>query len=327
MKFWYSTKLSLRAILLLPLSYLVNIVITLRQNKRNRVSYSKPVIVIGNITVGGTGKTPTIIWLVNWLKSEGYRPAVVSRGYGAKPSRPYPILINHKDTAQEVGDEPKLVFQKTDVPIVIDPDRNRAVQFLCQTQSNEVDLIISDDGMQHYAMYRDIEVLMIDGLRGLGNEKLLPAGPLREHKSKVNSVDFILSKQSDVNLNQTSEMASTHYSLPVNLKGEILKPRDILLCSGIGNFNSFYETVTELGFLVTKQMELRDHKKMPLSVLNDDRLPIVVTEKDFIKLENPPSHIYQLPFSLKYSDTFKSRFLIKLREIIDEKSNHHPSSL
>jgi tetraacyldisaccharide 4'-kinase len=285
------------------------------------------VIVVGNITVGGTGKTPTIIWLVNWLKSEGFRPAVVSRGYGAKPNRSFPMLIRQDDTAQEAGDEPKLIQQKTKVPVVIDPDRNRAVQFLCQMYSGDVDLIVSDDGMQHYAMYRDIEVLMVDGLRGLGNEKLLPAGPLREPKVKISSVDFILSKQGDLQLNQPSETATADYRFPINMKGEALESQNVILCSGIGNFNSFYETVTSLGFHVSKKIELKDHQPIPASVLEDASLPIVVTEKDFIKLVNPPEYVFQLPFSLNYSDSFKSHFLKKLKEVIDEKSHHHSSSV
>ena len=327
MKFWYSTKLSFRAIFLLPLSFIVYIAVKLKQYQRNKIRYSKPVIVVGNITVGGTGKTPTIIWLVNWLKTEGFRPAVVSRGYGAKPNRSFPMLIHQDDTVQEAGDEPKLIQQKTNVPVVIDPDRNRAVEFLCQSHSGDVDLIVSDDGMQHYAMYRDIEVLMIDGLRGLGNEKLLPAGPLREPKVKISSVDFILSKQGDLKLSQPSETATADYRFPVNMKGEALEPQHVILCSGIGNFNSFHETVIKLGFHVSKKIELKDHQQIPTSVLEAASLPIVVTEKDFIKLVNPPEYVFQLPFSLNYSDSFKSRFLKKLKEVIDEKSHHHSRSV
>ncbi len=125
---------------------------------------SVPVIVVGNISVGGTGKSPLVIWLVNWLRQQGYKPGVVSRGYGAKPPA-FPFIVTPATLPSEGGDEPVMIARRTSVPLVIDPDRPAAVRHL--QQSFDCDIIISDDGMQHYALGRDIEIAVIDGQRGL----------------------------------------------------------------------------------------------------------------------------------------------------------------
>lgn len=148
-----------------------------------------PVIVVGNITVGGTGKTPMILWLIEHCRRHGLRVGVVSRGYGAKPAQ-LPWRVEADQTADIAGDEPLLIVQRTGVPLMIDPDRSAAVRAL--VDSEPLDLLLSDDGMQHYRLARDLELVLIDAARGLGNQRCLPAGPLREPAERLQSVDGVL---------------------------------------------------------------------------------------------------------------------------------------
>ncbi len=148
-----------------------------------------PVIVVGNISVGGTGKTPLVIAIAQQLKQQGYHPGIVSRGYGAQASV-FPKEVFASTSAGEGGDEPVLIAKRSACPVVIDPDRVAAVQHLLSL--HHCDVIISDDGLQHYALGRDIEIVAIDGQRGLGNHRCLPAGPLRESPSRLAEVDFVV---------------------------------------------------------------------------------------------------------------------------------------
>ncbi|PTS94249.1 tetraacyldisaccharide 4'-kinase, partial [Pseudomonas sp. HMWF006] len=176
---WYQGHPALT--LLRPLEMLYRRVVV---NKRRRfldgegAIYQPPVplIVVGNITVGGTGKTPMILWLIEHCRRSGLRVGVVSRGYGAKPPQ-LPWRVEADQHAAIAGDEPLLIVQRTGVPLMIDPDRSAAVKALLA--SEPLDLILSDDGMQHYRLARDLELVLIDAARGLGNKRCLPAGPLR----------------------------------------------------------------------------------------------------------------------------------------------------
>lgn len=148
-----------------------------------------PVVVVGNITVGGTGKTPLILWLIEHCRRSGLRVGVVSRGYGARPPQ-LPWRVEANQSAAVAGDEPLLIVQRSGVALMIDPDRSRAVKALLA--SDNLDLILSDDGLQHYRLARDLELVLIDAARGLGNRRCLPAGPLREPMERLQSVDALL---------------------------------------------------------------------------------------------------------------------------------------
>src|SRR5690606_27098650 len=148
-----------------------------------------PIIVVGNITVGGTGKTPMILWLIAHCRARGLRAGVVSRGYGAKPPS-WPWRVTAEQPASEAGDEPSLIVRRTGVALVIDPDRPRAVRALLEQET--LDIILCDDGLQHYRLARDLELVLIDAARGLGNRRCLPAGPLREPVERLASVDALL---------------------------------------------------------------------------------------------------------------------------------------
>ncbi len=148
-----------------------------------------PVIVVGNITVGGTGKTPMILWLIEQCQQRGLKVGVVSRGYGAKPPA-FPWRVAADQSAAVAGDEPLLIVQRSGVALMIDPDRSRAVQALLEAEP--LDLILSDDGLQHYRLARDLELVLVDAARGFGNQRCLPAGPLREPMQRLQSVDALL---------------------------------------------------------------------------------------------------------------------------------------
>ena len=180
MPFWYRP--ITWAWLLYPLALLFKLVSTAR-----RLCYQKgllnsyrselPVIVVGNISVGGNGKTPFVIWLCETLLAAGYKPGVISRGYGGK-SASYPLLVEQAITGKEAGDEPVLIYQRLAIPVVVDPIRKNAAAYL--SSHCDVDIIITDDGLQHYALQRDIEIVIVDGQRRFGNQQLMPMGPLRD---------------------------------------------------------------------------------------------------------------------------------------------------
>jgi len=175
---------------LLPFSLLYGVIVFLRR-WFYKIGILKiwwapvPVIVVGNLTVGGNGKTPLVIWLVQQFTARGYRIGVVSRGYGGKSDH-YPCIVTSETKASEAGDEPVLIFQCAKVPVAVAPKRVQAAKALLAKYS--LDLIISDDGLQHYALGRDSEIIVIDGQFGFGNTLLLPAGPMREMRSRLKSV-------------------------------------------------------------------------------------------------------------------------------------------
>ena len=190
--FWYSN--SYWAVLLAPLSWFYGLVSRrLRRSQQQATNGTSrahiPIIVIGNITVGGTGKTPMVIWLVEQLQKRGFRPGIAMRGYKGSASREG-ALVNTVGDAKVYGDEALLISQRLHQPVAVAADRPKAVELLEQAGC---DVVVSDDGLQHYAMARDAEIIVIDGERGLGNGRLLPAGPLRESPSRLAEVDWVVS--------------------------------------------------------------------------------------------------------------------------------------
>ncbi len=183
--------------MLLPLSWLFAGIVSARRNLFERgvlrsVPVNVPVVVVGNITVGGTGKTPVTIWLALQLKERGMRPGIVSRGYEGLVGR-NPRQVTAGSDPDAVGDEAVLMAKRSACPVVVHPDRVRAAQELAGLG---IDVIIADDGLQHYRLARNYEIAVIDGTRGFGNGKLLPAGPLREPVSRLKSVDHVLVNKS-----------------------------------------------------------------------------------------------------------------------------------
>lgn len=245
-----------------------------------------PVIVVGNITVGGTGKTPLILWLVDHCRKRGLKVGVVSRGYGAKPPS-YPWRVMSEQSAAEAGDEPLLIVQRTGVPLMIDPDRPRAVRELLKCEP--LDLILSDDGLQHYQLSRDLELVLIDSARGLGNRRCLPAGPLREPAERLESVDAVL-------LNGAAADSALGYgftlqpSALIELASEQAWPLDrfppgqqLHAVAGIGNPQRFFTTLEALHWRPIPHPFV-DHARYSLDQLSfSPSLPLVMTEKDAVK--------------------------------------------
>ena len=328
MNFWYSAVPGLRARMLWPFSLVFNWVTQKRRSQRNCTAYAKPVIVVGNLSVGGTGKTPTLLWLIRTMQQAGLRPAVISRGYKAKPNRAFPVLIESSFSATEAGDEPLLIKRRTGVPVIIDPLRHRAANFVCQQLADQVDVILSDDGLQHYPLFRDLEIAMVDPLRGFGNGCIIPAGPLREPLSRLTQCDWVLAKaQPEASELVVSEAAEAHYGAVKNAVGEVLVVCSVRLMSGIGNFESFRRSVQQLGYQIIDEAVFADHEEIPASALADTSYPILVTEKDFVKLSQPSPHIYYLPYDLSYSAELAKRIASKVQELIHEKSSHHSRAL
>ena len=179
--------------LLMPVSFLYQAFIAVRHLLYKSgvfaiQEFDVPIIVVGNLTVGGTGKTPLLIHLAKELVSHGYKPGIVSRGYGAKG--PYPVRVTPSTEVLRSGDEPLLIARSLNVPVVVDPDRVNAVSEVLKT--GPIDIVLSDDGLQHTRLGRQLEIVVIDGNRGLGNGLLLPAGPLRESPTRLNSVDVVV---------------------------------------------------------------------------------------------------------------------------------------
>ncbi|MEF0146377.1 tetraacyldisaccharide 4'-kinase [Pseudomonas guariconensis] len=286
---WYAGHPALA--LLRPLEALYRRVVTRKRARFLRgdsASYRAPVpvIVVGNITVGGTGKTPMILWLIEHCRLLGLKVGVVSRGYGAAPPS-LPWRVRADQSAQHAGDEPLLIVQRTGVPLMIDPDRSCAVQALLA--SEPLDLILCDDGMQHYRLARDLELVLIDAARGLGNRRCLPAGPLREPVERLAEADAVLYNGAKVDLDDGFAFGLRPSGL-VNLRSGERRPLDhfpagqaLHAVAGIGNPQRFFNTVQGLNWQPIPH-PFADHAQFSVENLAfSPALPLVMTEKDAVK--------------------------------------------
>lgn len=286
---WYEGHPALA--LLAPLEAVYRrVVVTKRQKflsgSTDRYRAPVPVVVVGNITVGGTGKTPLILWLIEHCCQRGLKVGVVSRGYGATPPA-HPWRVMPEQTAAEAGDEPLLIAQRTGVPVMIDPDRARAVRELLKSES--LDLILSDDGLQHYRLARDLELVLIDAARGLGNRRCLPAGPLREPVERLESVDAVL-----FNGALADDPSGFAFALQPSRLVELVSgqswPLDhfppgqqLHAVAGIGNPQRFFTTLKALHWRPIPH-PFADHARYSLEQLSfSPELPLVMTEKDAVK--------------------------------------------
>ncbi|GAB3475776.1 tetraacyldisaccharide 4'-kinase [Marinomonas epiphytica] len=287
-----------------------------------------PVLVVGNISVGGTGKSPMVIALCRWLTSLGYKIGIVSRGHGAKLSAPTFVTTNSH--ASEVGDEPVMLARRTACPLVVFAKRDLAVKTLLSEYN--LDLIICDDGMQHYRLARDIEIAMLDAKRGLGNGYLLPVGPLREPKERLASVDYL------VTIGESQAKSLTELNLPVlrfsltskhlvsldeskvlSFQEAFKSNRQWHLMAGIGNPERFVDTLAHYGLQspYTRQW-FGDHHGYDVNDFNETNGPILMTEKDAVKCKQLPlndKEIWFLPIDLALSESFKSSLLAKINSL------------
>ena len=286
---------------------------------------SVPVIVVGNISVGGTGKSPMVIWLVNWLREQGYKPGVVSRGYGAKPPA-FPFIVTPTTLPSEGGDEPVMIARRTSVPLVIDPDRPAAVRHL--QQNFDCDIIISDDGMQHYALGRDIEIAVIDGQRGFANGRCLPEGPLREPVERLVSVDLIVvnGKATQPPGHSYSEMhlqPGRVHSVDVNsgalsdsLHNFAETHPNVHGVAAIGNPERFFSVLEGHGLTIERHAFSDHHAYRMEDFSFAGGESIIMTEKDAVKCAHLPlKNAWYLPVDAQLDDGFAEQLTERLQAL------------
>lgn len=340
--------------LLLPLSVLFWLISSVRRMSfklglLKSFKVNKPVIVVGNIGVGGNGKTPIVIYLVELTRALGLTPGVISRGYGGKAHH-YPYLVNQHSTALEAGDEPVLIQQRCKVPVAVGSNRIASAELLI---SQGCDIIISDDGLQHYRLQRDLELIIIDGKRLFGNGFLLPAGPLREGQWRLSKSDLIVynglisSHKKDNNLsyqlsnksNNSSQQQTFEAVLPEYLQmslvatqvcnlmtGECINVTDFIALNntvnaiaGIGSPQRFFDTLEANKFKLKTQKSFVDHHCFSLADFStfDDKIPLLMTEKDAVKCQSfCNENWWYLPVDANFNSIEKKLITDKIKSVL-----------
>lgn len=275
-------------------------------------------VVVGGVTVGGTGKTPIVIALVNELTERGFNPGVLSRGYKAKCDV-FPSQVPMDCDPEIFGDEPSLIRRSTGVPVVIDPVRTRGADYLAGLG---VDVIITDDGLQHYALDREVEICVLDGTRMLGNGCLLPAGPLREGEWRLSAVNSIVVSGAVAHLGHNPMMLrpSAITALNPDNPKQLEERGEVTAFCGIGNPSRFYKTLEDCGFVVVKKVEVGDHNKMPFDKLRElaSERTVIMTAKDAIKYrkeakENAIENVFVLNVAAQLSKHFFDDIVSKIK--------------
>lgn len=306
--------------LLLPLSWLYGLVsglirLSYRLGLKKAWRAPVPVAVVGNLTAGGNGKTPVVIWLVEQLRQRGIRVGVVSRGYGGKAAS-YPLLLSKQTSTAEAGDEPVLIFQRTGAPVAVSPERREAVQALLH--AHDLQLIITDDGLQHYKLARDKEIVVIDGERRFGNGWWLPAGPMRERASRLRSVDAIIVNGG---VAQAGEIPMRlQPGLAINLRSgerrDVASFDNVVAMAGIGHPPRFFATLESCGVLPVKTVALADHQALTqasVSALANPQQTLLMTEKDAVKCRGfAEANWWYLPVDAIMTDERTQQLLTEL---------------
>lgn len=287
-KSWYAPTWA--TALLMPVSFLYRLFIAARHllYKSGVLTvrdFDVPIVVVGNLTVGGTGKTPLLIHLAKQLVAHGYKPGIVSRGYGAKGS--YPVRVTPNTEVLRSGDEPLLIARSINVPVVVDPDRVNAVSEVLKTGS--IDIVLSDDGLQHTRLGRQLEIVVIDGKRGLGNGLLLPAGPLRESPKRLDTVNVVVRHGGKPNPGESSMATSLGTVVNINDGREsslgAFKQKKCVVITAIADPDRFYQQLSEEG-LQFERIEFLDHHYFSLEDLqNYQDSTVLMTEKDAVKCQ------------------------------------------
>jgi tetraacyldisaccharide 4'-kinase len=318
---------------LLPLTGLFILITAIRRYillRWQQKSLATPVVVVGNISVGGTGKTPLLIALVKWLQGQGYTPGVVSRGYGSKASND-PYLLGADSTAAQAGDEPLTIYQQTGCAVCVSPNRLAAARLL---EDQGCDILLSDDGLQHYRLGRDIEIAVIDGQRGVGNGWRLPVGPLREPISRLGAVDWVVVNSPAPHF--TVADFPDLYFIPMHIHarslvnlvtGEThkitsLSAQPVNAVAGIGNPQRFINTLREAG-ISSHLHAFPDHHAYSASDFRFDNVwPVVMTEKDAVKCKAfAQPNWYYLSIDACLPEVFWPAFEQRLMRVIEQKKS------
>ena len=318
---WYKNKLWIK--LFYPLSVIFNLISGYRRRQLSKSSWKPKIktIVVGNITVGGNGKTPFVIWLANLLKKNGYKPGIVSRGYKSA-SKNFPLEIDSETDVYSSGDEPKIIFNSTKCPVVIGPNRVKSSKYLLN--KHECDVLITDDGLQHYSLGRDVEIAMVDGIKKFGNKLTLPSGPLREPINRLEEVDFVVNtnsflKKEDERKNNEFLMTYKPISwININSKKQIEihewpYQKIVHAVAGISNPGNFFSSLRSLGFEVVEHI-FPDHynfSKNDFENLLD--LPVIMTEKDAVKCEFLDDNFWYLKIEAQISEGMEQKIIEQIK--------------
>ncbi len=286
---WYRDTLLSR--LLAPLGWLYGLLAVLRRALYRRCVLRSthpgaPVIIVGNLTVGGSGKTPLVIWIARFLKEHGRRPGIVTRGYGGH-AVDWPQTVTPESDPDAVGDEPVLLAREAGCPVVADPDRVRGARRLVQTLG--CDIVVSDDGLQHYRLARDLEIAVIDGARRFGNGRCLPAGPLREPLARLSAVDARVTlgqpQAGEWGMALATGMFHRLEAPETTAEADRFRGQPVHAVAGIGHPKRFFEHLRGLGIEVVEH-PFPDHHRFRVEELQfRDGGEILLTQKDAVKCE------------------------------------------
>ncbi len=319
---WYG-KHPARA-LLAPLGWLFRAYVWLRRTAYTSGLVSAyrapvPVIIVGNISVGGTGKTPLVIWIAHKLHEYGFKPGVIARGYRGRATR-WPQQVRSDSDAVTVGDEAIVLSRRTGMPVAVGPNRGDDIDALLRHA--DVNIIVSDDGLQHYGLARDIEVAVVDGVRRHGNGACVPAGPLREPTARLDSVDLIVTR----GIAARGEFAMRYVAERLirvggNGEAELLSTfaeKTVHAVAGIGNPEGFFALLKRQGFRITPHVFPDHHGYVPQDFAFDDDWPVIMTEKDAVKCEHfNDERLWYMPIEAELPEVFERRFKTLLRKIFD----------
>lgn len=309
-------------VLLLPLSLLFAMLVMVRRlcyrlGLLRSYRMSVPVIMVGNLTVGGTGKTPMVLWLVQFLRSHGYHPGIVSRGYGSRARHPQSVSATSDPTL--AGDEPVLLAQRAQCPIWVGVGRVQVARALLSAKP-DCDVLISDDGLQHYRLQRDIEIVVVDGQRRFGNGRMLPAGPLREPLSRMKSADAVVVNGGDIAPGEYAMRLSGDIFVHLRDRSRSATAHDFVgrrlhAVAGIGYPSRFFGHLRQLGLDVIEHPFPDHHIYQPHELQFDDADAILMTEKDAVKCAGfAPENVWVLAVDAEVDAAFGNKILEKLRK-------------
>lgn len=329
MKIWQS--FNLFTILLFPFSLLFWVISQLRKQLYTRgflASYRSPVpvLVVGNISVGGNGKTPVVIWLVEQLQKQGVNVGVISRGYGGK-NKQYSQLVTSESSAQEMGDEPVLIANRTGVPVAVSPKRRESIELLLS--QFDLELIITDDGLQHYALQRDLEWVVVDGVRRFGNGFVLPAGGLRELPSRLKSVQAVICNGGNAKLGEHFMQLKPEFAINLRTNEKVrlseFVGKNCVAMAGIGYPPRFFTMLENLGISLSKSHAFADHQAFSveqLAYLAESNTPLLMTEKDAVKCKAfAQENWWYIPVSANFSEKSTACLLEPILHLVREKQN------
>lgn len=322
-RIWFGGRLA--ALPLLPLAALFWLVSTLRRlayrsGVLRRERLPVPVVVVGNLTVGGAGKTPLVIWLARHLRERGVRVGVLSRGYGGS-ARAFPVAVTSATDPALVGDEPVLIAARAGCPVVVDPDRVRGGRWLLG--QGPCDLLVADDGLQHYRLARDLEILVVDGERRFGNGLLLPAGPLREGQHRLRTVDLVVANGGEPRAGEFP-MSLRVGAVRSLARPEVAQPAEawrgcrVHAVAGIGNPGRFFRMLERLGLEVDPLAFPDHHVFTAADVSPPGEGPVLMTEKDAVKCRPfAGARHWVVPVDAEPDPRFVARLDALLTELLD----------